>query len=72
MEGGERERIGDVGKGKLMKGLERIEVNEENELFLNVLVRVMGVWYEGKIGEMKEWREEVGGMGGEGEKNFVE
>ena len=58
--------------GTLLKALETIHLNEENQLFFDLFVSLMRLSYQRKIREMKLWSEQVAGMGRERQKNFLE
>ena len=52
-------------------GLAAIHLNEENELFFELFVSLMRLSYQRKIREMKQWSEQLAGMGRERQKNFL-
>lgn len=66
------EAIAHLANGNFIKALETIHLNEENELFFNLFVSLMRLSYQRKIREMKQWSEQVAGMGRERQKNFLE
>lgn len=63
--------IAHVANGSFTKALETIHLNEENELFFELFVSLMRLSYQRKIREMKQWSEQLAGMGRERQKNFL-
>lgn len=66
------ETIAHLANGNFIKALETIHLNEENELFFNLFVSLMRLSYQRKIREMKQWSEQLAGIGRERQKNFLE
>lgn len=66
------EIIAHLANGNFIKALETIHLNEENELFFNLFVSLMRLSYQRKIREMKQWSEQLAGIGRERQKNFLE
>lgn len=66
------ETIAHLANGNFIKALETIHLNEENELFFNLFVSLMRLSYQRKIREMKQWSEQLAGIGRERQKNFFE
>lgn len=66
------EAIAHIANGNFIKALETISLNEENELFFNLFVNLMRLAWQRKIREMKQWSEEVAGLGRERQKNFLD
>ncbi len=64
--------IAHLANGDFIKALETIHLNEENELFFNLFVSLMRLSYQRKIREMKQWSEQLAGMGRERQKNFLD
>ena len=60
-----------LANGDFIKALETIHLNEENELFFELFVSLMRLSYQRKIREMKQWSEQLAGMGRERQKNFL-
>lgn len=60
-----------LANGDFVKALETIHLNEENELFFELFVSLMRLSYQRKIREMKQWSEQLAGMGRERQKNFL-
>ncbi|TWV13056.1 DNA polymerase III subunit [Bacteroidaceae bacterium HV4-6-C5C] len=61
-----------IANGSFIKALETIHLNEENELFFDLFVNLMRLSYQRKVREMKQWSEQVAGMGREKQKSFLE
>lgn len=68
---GDSTAIAHIANGNLIKALETIHLNADNELFFNLFVRLMRLSYQRKIREMKEWSEQIAGMGRERQKSFL-
>lgn len=64
--------IAHLANGDFIKALETIHLNEENELFFNLFVSLMRLSYQRKIREMRQWSEQLAGLGRERQKNFLE
>lgn len=69
---GDSATIAHLANGNFVKALETIHLNEENELFFNLFVSLMRLSYQRKIREMKQWSEQLAGIGRERQKNFLE
>lgn len=67
----ESQAIAHLSNGNFIKALETIHLNEENQLFFDLFVNLMRLSYQRKIREMKQWSEQVAGMGRERQKNFL-
>lgn len=65
------ETIAHLSNGDFVTALETIHLNEENELFFNWFVSLMRLSYQRKIREMKQWSEQLAGIGREKQKNFL-
>lgn len=63
--------IAHLANGNFIKALETIHLNEENQLFFELFVNLMRLSYQRKIREMKQWSDQVAGMGREHQKNFL-
>jgi DNA polymerase-3 subunit delta' len=61
-----------LANGNFVKALEAIHLNEDNEHYFELFVSLMRLSYQRKIREMKQWSEQVAGMGREKQKNFLE
>lgn len=68
----ESQAIAHLANGDFIKALEAIHLNEEKQLFFNLFVSLMRLSYQRKIKEMKQWSEQVAGMGRERQKSFLE
>ena len=64
--------IAHLSGGNYIKALETIHLSEDNKLFFELFVSLMRLSYQRKIKEMKEWSDQVAGMGRERQKNFLE
>ncbi|MDR1004300.1 MAG: DNA polymerase III subunit delta [Prevotellaceae bacterium] len=65
-------RIAHIANGSFVKALESIHTNEENRQFFDLFVGLMRLAYQRKIKEMKEWSEQVAGIGRERQKRLLE
>lgn len=63
--------IAHLANGNFIKAFETIHLNEENQLFFELFVSLMRLSYQRKIREMKQWSEQVAGMGRERQKNLL-
>lgn len=63
--------IAHLANGNFIKALESIHLNEENQLFFELFVNLMRLSYQRKIREMKQWSDQVAGMGRERQKNLL-
>ena len=66
------EAIAHLANGNFIKALETIHLNKENESFFELFISLMRLSYQRKIREMKQWSEQLAGMGREQQKNFLE
>lgn len=64
--------IAHLANGDFIKALEAIHLNEEKQLFFDLFVGLMRLAYQRKIKEMKQWSEQVAGIGRERQKSFLE
>ncbi|MDL2299813.1 DNA polymerase III subunit delta, partial [Bacteroides sp. OttesenSCG-928-E20] len=64
--------IAHLANGNFIKAMETIHLNEDKQLFFDLFVSLMRLAYQRKIREMKQWSEQVAGMGRERQKNFLE
>ncbi|MDR0972353.1 MAG: DNA polymerase III subunit delta' [Prevotellaceae bacterium] len=67
----ESRRIAHAAGGNFIRALESIQLNADREIFFELFVRLMRLSYARKVKEMKQWSEEVAGMGRERQKNFL-
>lgn len=68
---GDSTAIAHIANGNLIKALETIHLNADNEMFFKLFVSLMRLSYQRKIKEMKEWSEQVASMGRERQKSFL-
>lgn len=68
----ESHKIAHMSNGSFVKALETIHLNEENQLFFDLFVNLMRLSYQRKIRDMKQWSEQLAGMGRERQKHFLE
>lgn len=64
--------IAHVSNGNFLKAIEAIHLSEDNKLFFELFVNLMRLSYQRKIREMKQWSEQVAGMGRERQKNLLD
>jgi DNA polymerase-3 subunit delta' len=57
--------------GNFLKALEAIHLGKENSYFFDLFVSLMRFSYQRKIKEMKQWSEQLAGIGRERQKNFL-
>lgn len=65
-------RISRRVNGNWLKALEELQVGSENELFLDLYMMLMRLAYQRKIKELRKWSDQVGGMGRERQKRWLE
>ncbi|MDR2858865.1 MAG: DNA polymerase III subunit [Mediterranea sp.] len=63
--------IAHLSNGNFIRALEAIHLNEESQLFFDLFVNLMRLSYQRKVKEMKQWSEQLAGMGRERQKNFL-
>lgn len=68
---GDAEEVARLANGNVVKALEAIHLSEDNKRFFDLFVSLMRLSYMRKLKEMKQWSEEVAGMGREKQKNFL-
>lgn len=61
-----------ISNGSYRKAVEVMQQTEENEKFFNLFVSMMRNAYARRIKEMKAWSDEVGTLGREAEKRFLQ
>lgn len=64
--------IAHIANGDFIKALETISLNEENQLYFDLFVNLMRLAWQRKVREMKQWSEQVAGLGRERQKNFLD
>ena len=65
-------RISRRANGNWLKALEELQVGSENELFLDLYMLLMRLAYQRKIKELRKWSDQMGGMGRERQKRWLE
>lgn len=68
----ESQTIAHLANGNFIRALETIHLNEEKQLFFELFVSLMRLSYQRKIKEMRQWSDQVAGMGRERQKSFLE
>ncbi len=63
--------IAHLANGNFIRALEAIHLNKEKQLFFDLFVQFMRLAYQRKVGEMKQWSEQLAGMGRESQKDFL-
>lgn len=72
VEAEESRNLAHLANGSFTKAVELIHIDEDTRLFFDLFVSLMRLSYQRKIKEMKEWSEQVAGMGREKQKEFLE
>ena len=65
-------RISRMANGNWLKAMAMLSVDSENELFLDMFQTLMRLAYMRKVKELKAWSEQMGAMGREKQKRFLE
>lgn len=68
----ESHNLAHIANGNFIQALQAIHLNERSRLYFDLFVSLMRLSYQRKIREMKQWSEEVAGMGRERQKEFLE
>ncbi|MDR3119160.1 MAG: DNA polymerase III subunit delta' [Mediterranea sp.] len=68
----ESKAIARVANGNFIKALEAIHLNKDKQLFFDLFVSLMRLSYQRRIKELKQWSEQVAGLGRERQKSFLE
>ncbi len=63
--------IAHLANGNFIRALEAIHLNKEKQLFFDLFVQFMRLAYQRKVGKMKQWSEQLAGMGRESQKDFL-
>lgn len=71
LQAADAQNVAHLANGNFVKALETIHLSEENKLFFDLFVSLMRLSYQRKIKEMKQWSEQLAGMGRERQKNFL-
>ena len=66
------QRISRMANGNWLKALEMLSTDSENELFLDMFQSLMRLAYMRKVKDLKAWSEQMGAMGREKQKRFLE
>ena len=66
------QRITRMANGNWLKALEMLSADSENELFLDMFQSLMRLAYMRKVKDLKAWSEQMGAMGREKQKRFLE
>lgn len=66
--------IAHLANGSFIQALETINLNEDNEEFFELFCNILRYVYQArsKMREIKQWSDQVAGMGRERQKNFLE
>ncbi len=57
--------------GNYLKAVEAIHLSEERKMFLELFISLMRLCYQRKVREMKQWSEQLSGLGRERQKSFL-
>lgn len=71
LQAADAQNVAHLANGNFVKALETIHLSEEIKLFFDLFVSLMRLSYQRKIKEMKQWSEQLAGMGRERQKNFL-
>ena len=66
------QRISRMANGNWLKALEMLSADSENELFLDMFQSLMRLAYQRKVKDLKAWSEQMGAIGREKQKRFLE
>jgi DNA polymerase-3 subunit delta' len=66
------QRISRMANGNWLKALEMLSADSENEFFLDMFQSLMRLAYQRKVKDLKAWSEQMGAMGREKQKRFLE
>ena len=64
-------QIARISGGNYVKALEKVHVNKDAQLFLDMFISLMRLCYMRKIKDMQVWSEQVASWGREKQKNFL-
>ena len=67
----ESRNLAHIANGSMIQALTAIQLNQDTALFFNLFVSLMRLAYQRKIRDMKQWSEELAGMGRERQKEFL-
>lgn len=68
----EAKRIARSSAGSMIAALRTITDDEDSAVFFDLFVRLMRLSYARRVKEMKQWSDQVAGMGRERQKNFLQ
>ena len=66
------QRVSRMANGNWLKALEMLSADSENELFLDMFQSLMRLAYMRKVKDLRAWSEQMGAMGREKQKRFLE
>ena len=66
------QRVSRMANGNWLKAMELLSADSENELFLDMFQSLMRLAYQRKVKDLKAWSEQMGAMGREKQKRFLE
>ena len=64
-------RIARLANGNWIKALDELQVDSENEMFLDMYIMLMRLAYQRKIKDLRKWSEQMAGLGREKQKRFL-
>ena len=65
-------RISRLANGSWLKAMEELQVDSENELFLDLFIMLMRLAYQRKVKDLRKWSETMASFGREKQKRFLE
>ena len=65
-------RISRLANGSWLKALEELQVDTENEQFLDLFISLMRLAYQRKVRDLRRWADTMGAFGREKQKRFLE
>ncbi len=64
-------RISRIANGNWLKALDELQVDSENELFLDMYIMLMRLAYQRKVKDLRKWSEQMAAMGREKQKRWL-
>lgn len=64
-------RISRLANGSWLKALQELQVDSENELFLDMFILLMRLAYQRKVKDLRKWSEQMAGMGREKQRRWL-
>lgn len=61
-----------ISNGNYIKAVEIIQSNEETAYFLELFIKLMRFAYKREVAQLKNWSEDIHGIGREKQKNFLQ